>query len=137
MIDGVNGKTKQNKKDVSVNSCFLLDVSKWHLNSQDSLDLLWIVIIIFNRCDLKKKRLSWAARYCVWQWLGNVTATYSMLGVIQSVVKGVILFATDGRILTHYTYYHFFVVVDLLWHADMCEACTSYSQLLKERESWP
>ncbi len=35
--------------------------------------------------------------------------SYSVLG-IQSVVKGVILFATDGRLLTHYTYYHFFEV---------------------------
>jgi len=32
----------------------------------------------------------------------NVSATYSMLSVVQSVGRGVIRFATDGRLLTHY-----------------------------------
>lgn len=81
---------------------FLVDVSKWNLNSQYSLDLLWIVVLAEQQWILivigKEHWFpEWHATVC-----GNVSATYSMLRVIQSVVKGVILFATDGRLLTDY-----------------------------------
>ncbi len=47
-LSDVNGKTNGSRLfQKYVNSCFLLDVSKWHLNSQDSLELLSIIIIIY------------------------------------------------------------------------------------------
>lgn len=81
---------------------FLVNVSKWNLNSQYSLDLLWIVVCAEQQWILIViGKEHWFpelhATVC-----GNVSATYSMLRVIQSVVKGVILFATDGRLLTDY-----------------------------------